>query len=157
MAEVVARSLQHLSDADASAMAAYLKSLPPTPAVPRPEPPTGPAVDQLLAVGKQLYEQHCVDCHRADGKGMPPAYPRLAGNSALTTREPVNAIRIVLNGGFPPGTAGNPRPYSMPPYSHVLDDQQVAAVVSYVRASWGNGNGPVSATTVNRYRSVPLD
>jgi mono/diheme cytochrome c family protein len=157
MAEVVARSLQHLSDGDASAMALYLKSLPATAPPRRPEPLSGPAVEQVLALGKTLYEQHCVDCHRADGKGMPPAYPPLAGNSALTSSEPVNAIRIVLNGGFAPGTAGNPRPYSMPPYGHVLDDQQVAAVVSYVRASWGNGNGAITTATANRYRSVPLD
>jgi mono/diheme cytochrome c family protein len=88
---------------------------------------------------------------------MPPAYPALAGNRVLTMDPAVNAIRIVLHGGFPPGTAGNPRPYGMPPYGHQLDDDQVAAVVSYLRASWGNAAAPVSTVEVNRYRSVPLD
>ena len=69
----------------------------------------------------------------------------------------VNAIRMVLNGGFPPGTAGNPRPYGMPPYGHELDDAQVAAVLTYVRTSWGNAAAPVTAQEVNRWRGAPLD
>ncbi|SFB91524.1 c-type cytochrome [Massilia yuzhufengensis] len=155
MAEVVARSLQHLTGSDVGAMASYLKSLPSTDA---PAPAKGePASDQLLAEGRRLYGSHCIDCHGADGKGKAPAYPPLAGNRAVTLTPAVNAIRMVLNGGFPPGTAGNPRPYGMPPYSHELDDAQVAAVLTYVRASWGNAAAPVSVHDVNRYRSVPLD
>jgi len=155
MAEVVARSLQHLTQADVGAMATYLKSLP---ASDTPAPPKGErASEQLLAQGRRLYESHCVDCHGADGKGKAPAYPPLAGNRAVTLSPAVNAIRMVLNGGFPPGTAGNPRPYGMPPYSHELNDAQVAAVLTYVRASWGNDAPPVGTPDVNRYRSVPLD
>jgi mono/diheme cytochrome c family protein len=71
--------------------------------------------------------------------------------------ESANAIRIVLNGGFAPATAGNPRPYGMPPYGHVLDDEQVASVVTYLRASWGNQAPPVSGAQVNRYRNVPVE
>jgi mono/diheme cytochrome c family protein len=71
--------------------------------------------------------------------------------------EPVNAIRVVLNGGFAPGTAGNPRPFGMPPYGPVLSDAEAAAVVTYVRASWGNAARPVTPLEVNRYRAVPLD
>lgn len=156
MAEVVARSLQHVSEPDVTAMAVYLKSLPATKAEARAEI-KGPQVDQVVAQGKRLYETHCVDCHGADGKGLPPAYPPLAGNRALTMDSAANAIRIVLNGGFAPGTAANPRPYGMPPYSHTMDDEEVAAVVTYLRASWGNRAPPVSATAVNRYRSTPLD
>ena len=88
---------------------------------------------------------------------MPPAYPPLAGNRALTMEQAVNPIRIVLNGGFAPGTAGNPRPYSMPPFGHVLNDTEVAQVVSYLRSAWGNNAPPVSSVDVNRYRAVPLD
>ncbi len=155
MAEVVARSLQHLTHGDVAAMANYLKSLP---GVDAPPPANfAPAGEQLLAEGRRLYSTHCVDCHGADGKGKAPAYPPLAGNRAVTLTPAVNAIRMVLNGGFPPGTRGNPRPYGMPPYSHELDDAQVAAVLTYVRASWGNAAAPVTAPEVNRWRSVPLD
>lgn len=156
MAEVVQQSLQHLSTPDVTAMAVYLKALPEDKAPPV-EMPTGPHVAQVMEQGKKLYENQCIECHGADGKGLPPHYPPLAGNRAITMLESVNAIRIVLNGGFAPGTKGNPRPYGMPPFSHVMDDAEVAAVVSYVRATWGNQAPPVTPSQVNRFRSVPLD
>jgi mono/diheme cytochrome c family protein len=45
----------------------------------------------------------------------------------------------------------------MPPYSQVLSDTEAAAVLSYVRASWGNAAPMVTPAEVNRYRAVPLD
>ncbi|MFC5550410.1 c-type cytochrome [Massilia aerilata] len=159
MAEVVGRSLQHLSEGDIGAMTAYLGSLPAERGAPRPAPLPS---ESLMKLGERIYDRHCVDCHGKDGRGAlgadgAPAYPPLAGNRTLATREPVNAIRIVLNGGFAPSTKGNPRPYGMPPFSQVLDDAEVAAVVSYVRASWGNAARMVTAPEVNGYRAVPLD
>jgi mono/diheme cytochrome c family protein len=156
MAEVVQESLQHLNTQDVTAMAAYLKALPEDKAEP-PEMPAGPQVDAVMAQGKELYKAHCIECHGADGKGLPPHYPPLDGNRAITMAESVNAVRIVLNGGFAPGTRGNPRPYGMPPFSQVMDDHEVAAVVSYLRAAWSNKAPPVTASQVNHYRSVPLD
>ena len=64
---------------------------------------------------------------------MPPHYPPLAGNQSIQMASAVNAIRMVLNGGYPPGTAGNPMPYGMPPFAHLLSDDEVAAVVTYIR------------------------
>lgn len=156
MAEVVQQSLQHLNTEDVTAMAVYLKSLPATPA-PALAMPAGAQVERVLTLGKEVYENNCMECHGADGKGLPPHYPPLDGNRALTMKEAVNPIRIVLNGGFAPATAGNPRPYGMPPYGHVLKDEEVAAVVSYIRASWGNKAPPVGTAEVNRYRNVPVD
>ncbi|NIA57102.1 c-type cytochrome [Massilia sp. TW-1] len=158
MAEVVGRSLQYLTEADAGAMATYLKSLPPEPT---PRRAGTPPPDDVMKAGRTLYAHHCADCHGTDGRGTGvaghPAYPPLAGNGALTMADPVNAIRIVLNGGFPPSTSGNPRPFGMPPHSPVLDDAEVAAVVTYVRNSWGNAAPAVAAPEVNRWRAVPLD
>jgi mono/diheme cytochrome c family protein len=68
----------------------------------------------------------------------------------------VNAIRMVLNGGYPPQTAGNSRPYGMPPFAQIMSDDEIAAVVTYVRVSWGNRGAPVSASEVNALRSAPL-
>jgi mono/diheme cytochrome c family protein len=159
MAEVVGRSLQHLSENDVGAMAVYLKSLP---AEKEERQPAEAPPEDVMKLGGKLYGQHCADCHGKDGRGAAgedggPAYPPLAGNRTLLHAEPVNAIRIVLNGGFAPATSGNPRPYGMPPYSPVLSDTEVAAVVSYVRASWGNGARMTTPAEVNNYRAVPLD
>jgi mono/diheme cytochrome c family protein len=158
MAEVVSGSLQHLSTEDIGAMAVYLKS------IPKSDKATEVATvqvagdtDAVLKQGKKSYEQHCAACHADDGTGAPPVYPSLAGNRALTVQGAVNPIRIVLNGGYPPVTQGNPRPYGMPPFSHVLSDSEVAAVVSYVRASWGNQGAPVSPVAVGRLRGAPLE
>ena len=149
MALVVARSTQHLSDADALAMARFLKALPQrsTPATPSPPPDAA-----TLALGARLYERHCADCHGASGEGSPGAVPALAGNRAVVMDAPDNLLRVVLGGGFGPATAGRPQPHGMPPYATLLSDAEIAAVVSFVRASWGHQAAPVNTLDVNRQR-----
>jgi mono/diheme cytochrome c family protein len=159
MAEVVWHSLQHLSDEDVHSMATYLKSLPQsaTPSHETTPAQRGPENDRILQAGAALYEKHCVECHKANGEGAPPHYPSLAGNRGIALDQVVNPIRLTLYGGYPPSTEGNPHPYGMPPFSAILDDQEIAAVVSYIRNSWGNRGSMVSGDQVNRYRTVPLD
>jgi mono/diheme cytochrome c family protein len=158
MSEVVAGSLQHLSDDDIEAMAVYLKSVPHAKAA---EKHAGVQVSgnakPILEKGARLYEKHCAACHGVDGKGAPPAYPPLAGARSLTTRSSINSIRIVLNGGYPPSTAGNPRPYGMPAFRMLLNEEEVAAVVSYARSAWGNQGGLVSPVDVARFGAPPAD
>jgi mono/diheme cytochrome c family protein len=156
MAEVVSESLQHVSGADIHAMAVYLKSLPGSD-VRTPGVSVRAAGDAgaILRQGAKVYEQNCAECHGADGEGISAAYPRLAGNRAATADTPVNLVRMILNGGYPPSTHGNPRPYGMPPFGPSLSDAEVAAVASYVRASWHNRVGLVSTVDVSRLRGVP--
>ena len=154
MAEVTYNSLQYLTDEDAMAMAVYLKSLAPRdapPAVSSTERLTQPAV---LETGRKIYVQQCVMCHGNEGKGFPPAYPPLAANPSITMATPVNPIRMVLNGGYPPGTRKNPRPHGMPPFLHILSDDEVAAVVTYIRVAWGNAGAPVTPAQVNELRKL---
>lgn len=157
MAEVVRESLQYLNDKDIGAIATYLLD---QPQAHKPErfkglsPSTRRAV-RLVDRGKDIYQQHCADCHGKDGEGKGLAYPPLAANTSLLG-DSVNAVRMVLLGGFQPTTQGNPRPYSMPPFAPGLDDGEVAAVVSYIRQSFGNDADAVSPQTVARYRSTPL-
>ncbi len=158
MAEVVYDSLQYLSDQDIRAMAVYLKTLPERNAPPRPSTNIPRAEGSLLlSLGKAVYDSRCAECHGGNGEGMPPAYPPLAGNQSIQMTSAVNAIRMVLNGGFPPGTAGNPKPYGMPPFAQILSNDEVAAVVTYIRTSWGNQGTPVAAGEANQLRSAPLD
>ena len=149
MAEVVYRSTQHLNDADLRAMAVYLKALPPMAAPARRAEAADPAV---LLQGRHLYELHCVSCHGEQGQGAAGAYPPLAGNRALTMASPANLVRVVVAGGYPPGTAGNPRPYGMPPFGHTLTDAEIAALLSYLRSAWGHAAAPVSPLDVLKLR-----
>lgn len=154
MAEVVYNSLQYLTDADTKAMAVYLKSLPPRDSEP---PPTSQArlVDpSVMETGRKIYARQCAMCHGDEGQGHPPAFPPLAGNQSITMSSPVNSIRMVLNGGYAPGTQKNPRPYGMPPFSHLLDDNEVAAVVTYIRVAWNNTGTPVNPAQANELRKL---
>ena len=158
MAEVVYNSLQYLTDDDIQAMAVYLKSLRQgsPPAAATSSVPTAES-SLLLALGKTIYDDQCAICHGAEGLGKPPHYPPLAGNQSIEMESAVNPIRMVLNGGYPPGTAGNPMPYGMPPFAQSLSDDEVAAVVTYIRTAWGNRGTPFSAREANDLRSAPLD
>jgi mono/diheme cytochrome c family protein len=158
MAEVVYNSLQYLTDDDLRAMAVYLKGIaelspqpPPISTLPRSEG------SLLISLGKTVYDARCATCHGALGEGKPPHWPPLAGNQSIQMESAVNAIRMVLNGGYPPATEENPRPYGMPPFAGLLSDNEVAAVVSYVRTAWGNRGTPVSARDANELRSAPLN
>ena len=151
MAEVVFRSTQYLSDADLAAMAVFLKALPQGARDAGEETPR--VGDDVRAAGEKLYKDHCAGCHGDAGEGAAGAYPALAGNRAVTMAVPANLIRVVLSGGYLPATAGNPRPYGMPPFAHVLDDAAVAAVVSYLRSAWGNRAGAVSQLQVMKSRA----
>lgn len=144
MAEVVYRSTQHLAEADLAAIALYLKQLPADPARP-PAPGGGTRRDAgVMARGAKIYDQHCAYCHGDAGEGAPGAYPALAANRAVNMASPANLVQVLRHGGFLPATEGNPRPYGMPPFGHVLDDDGIAAVLTYIRGSWGNDAEPVS-------------
>ena len=147
MAEVVLGSTQHWNDLDLNAMAVYLKTLRAPIVSPSPAPS-----GQTSARGSKLYEQHCAQCHGADGQGVANAYPALAGNRAVLMPQTANLVQMVLNGGYAPATQGNPRPFGMPPYVLVLSDRDVAEVLTHIRSSWGNQAASLSAFDVNRLR-----
>ncbi|HEY3046408.1 MAG TPA: cytochrome c [Polaromonas sp.] len=148
MAEVVLRSTQYLNDDDLGAMAQFLKELPAA------TPASSAATPAFSSVkGAKLYELHCAQCHGDKGQGVPNAYPALAGNRAVTMQSTVNLVQIVLNGGYAPATQGNPRPYGMPPFVLVLNESDIAAVLTHIRGSWGNQASEVTPLEVSRMRA----
>jgi mono/diheme cytochrome c family protein len=151
MAAVVQNSLQYLSVDDIRAIAVYLKSLG------QEDAAVDQKAEEQYTTGAKIYDTHCKACHRSNGEGRPPDYPPLAKNQSITMKSTMNPIRMVLNGGFPPGTESNPRPYGMPQFSHLLSDQEVAAVVTYIRQSWGNRASAVPAWDVAAARGMPSD
>lgn len=150
MAEVVQGSTQHLTEADALAIGTYLKSLPAA----SPAPRAGATAPGAMELGGKLYGQHCAQCHQASGEGSGEAWPPLAGNPTVTAPSAANAIRMVLEGGFAPATASNPRPHGMPPFGQILNDNDTALLVSYIRNSWGNAAGGVTPLEVKRAREA---
>lgn len=155
MAEVVYDSLQHWQAEDLAAMAEYLRALPdraPVRSARAPLDESGAAFQR----GAKTYAEHCADCHGERGEGRGLEAPALAGNRAVTLEPAVNPIRVLLYGGYAPGTAGNPRPYGMPPFHAALTDAQAAELLSFIRASWGNDASPVREHEVARQRTGPL-
>jgi mono/diheme cytochrome c family protein len=162
MAEVVAGSTQFWTDADLQATAAYLQSLPQVELKKSAKSTTSDKLKPALAKpvlfdkGAELFTQHCATCHGEQGQGMRVegnvALPALTSNRAITLSNSTNLVRILLAGGYAPSTAGNPRPFGMPPFAHVLSDEDIAAVTTYIRNAWGNQADSVTAADVVRQR-----
>jgi mono/diheme cytochrome c family protein len=125
-----------------------------TPAdIPASEAANGVLASQ--AQGQALYAR-CAVCHQQNGEGISGAFPPLA-NSEWVIASPVVPIRIVLHGMEGPiEVRGVSYSGVMMPYGtgQEMDDEEVAAVVSYIRSSWGNKASAVSAADVARERAL---
>ena len=89
-----------------------------------------------LVLGKRNYEQVCITCHQATGKGVEGVYPPLAGSEWVSGSEQ-RIVRIVLHGlRGPIKVKGQPFELDMPALG-VLDDDQIATVLTYIRAVEG--------------------
>lgn len=158
MAEVIHHSTQHFTDADLTAVASYLKSLPagkddlPMPAQPRPGAVPAAPGNLFTSRGGLGYSQFCVDCHRQDGAGVKDVFPALAGNPSVRSANPATLLHIVLTGWKTPQTAAHPRVYTMPGFAR-LSDGEIAEILSFVRSSWGNNAGPIAPSEVKRVRA----
>ena len=87
----------------------------------------------LMEKGKGLYNTKCASCHQVNGEGLAPAFPPLK-NSPMMSGPVGPHLDIVLNGK--PGSA-------MPPWRGLLNDLEIAAIVTYERNAWGNDTGDV--------------
>jgi mono/diheme cytochrome c family protein len=112
-----------------------------------------PSDDPVMAAGGAIYRDQCSACHGLDGRGVPLLFPSLADSSMARSDDPTTLIRIVLRGARSVATAAEPTAPGMPSYGWQLDDGQVAAVLTYVRNTWGAAASAVSAQVVGRARS----
>ena len=92
--------------------------------------------------GKTLFAKNCAACHQSTGKGIPGAFPALAGN-AFVQGAPGDVATVLLKGRG-----------GMPDFSGSLDDGEIARVLSYVRSSWGNSAAPVTEQDVGSTRAA---
>lgn len=102
--------------------------------------------EKRFAAGQQLYGSVCAGCHQPDGLGKEKIAPALV-QSQLATSNPAIAIRVLLAGKE--GTIG-----LMPPLAATLTDEQIAALLTYVRREWGNAASPVSPAEVKEVRGM---
>lgn len=104
--------------------------------------------------GPQVYGRTCITCHQANGRGTPGVFPPLAG-SPFATGGKARLIRLVLNGMTGPLTVEGTR-YNgvMPPWKGQLTDAEVAAVLTYVRSSFGNTADAVTEAEVGEQRAA---
>jgi len=149
MAEAVSLSTSHMTDEDTRAIAAYLKSLPGKASIETPLP----ANSATMSAGNAIYRDQCSACHGIEGKGVARLFPSVAGSSMVRSNDPTTAIRIVLRGARSVGTRAEPTAPGMPSYGWQLDDGQVAAVLNYIRNSWGGAAPAIDAKDVSRVRS----
>jgi len=147
MTDVVVNSTRHLDDADAHAIARYLKELPAA-----AESNGSVASKEQLAAGEITYTVHCGTCHLPTGLGDEVMGVTLAGNAIVQAAEPSSLINVVLYGPRlppPPFISARTR---MKPFGKRLSDEDIANLATYVRASFGNQAGRVSADDVKRQR-----
>lgn len=104
--------------------------------------------------GERVYGTVCVTCHQADGAGIAPAFPPLAG-SAVATGDAEVPIKIVLSGLTGEMTRGGTTFNGMmTPWASALSDAEIAAVLTYVRSNFGNSADAVTEAQVAGVRAA---
>jgi len=94
------------------------------------------------AEGKALFLKNCAACHQASGKGIPGAFPALAGNSFVQGKGAEVATVLLKGRG------------GMPDFSDSLSDREIATILSFVRSNWGNRATPLSESEVLALRDA---
>jgi mono/diheme cytochrome c family protein len=113
-------------------------------------PTSGPGL-----VGAKTYAQNCSICHQPTGMGVPGQFPPLAGSEWVLEEGPNRIIKLILNGVQGPITVnGQPFNNAMPPWRDIMTDDQIAAVATYIRSTWGNKAPPVKPEEVKAQRDA---
>ena len=119
------------------------------------QPMPGP---DLFLRGRKVYDEiaKCVLCHLPTGRGSSIQFPPLAGSEWVLAKEPGRLIRIVLHGlqGPVPVNGQQFESSGMPPWKDTLNDEEIAAVITFIRTNpeWGNNASPVTPEQVKAIR-----
>lgn len=117
------------------------------PAIKKDKPAAADSDSAGLPDGVTLYSSTCAACHQADGKGLPGAFPSLAGSSIVNDANPELLIRIILQ-----GYDARPEYGVMAPFADMLSDAEIAAIATHERSSWGNKAQAVTPEEVKKVR-----
>jgi glucose/arabinose dehydrogenase/mono/diheme cytochrome c family protein len=109
--------------------------------------------------GREIYhrEAHCVTCHQEDGKGLPAAgFPPITGTK-WATQDPERLIKLSLKGLMGEiEVNGKKFNGAMTPFEGILNDEELAAVLTYVRKSFGNNASAIKADQVKKVRAAEI-
>jgi mono/diheme cytochrome c family protein len=148
MGEVVTLSTAFTTDPDLNAIATYLKSLPGKTNAGSPLPASDPA----MIAGAAIYRDQCSACHGLDGKGVAELFPSVADSPMVRSDDPTTSIRIVLRGARSVDTQSAPTAPGMPSYGRQLDNNEIAAVLTYIRNAWDKPAPAVKGADVAKVR-----
>jgi mono/diheme cytochrome c family protein len=153
MSETLNLSTSKMSDADLKAIAVYLKDQPQKQQTASADPPDQAA----MKIGAHIYADECSACHGPDGKGTPGLFPSLNGSPVVQQTDPTTLLHVVLRGALSVGTKLAPTGPAMPQFGWILNDDQIAGLLTYIRNAWGNEAPPVSASKVGETRQMLVE
>jgi mono/diheme cytochrome c family protein len=153
MALVVANSTSQLADADLRSIAVYLKDI----AAPAQAPAPLDKTSAVMRSGKALYSANCSACHTSTGEGVAGLAPTLANSPIVQSASTDTLLDVVLNGAQAVATDAAPTAPGMPAFGWQLSDEQIAALLTYVRNDWGNAGSAVAASDVHSIRAHHAD
>ncbi len=114
------------------------------------------ATTQKGASGEQLYTSLCVACHQASGHGLPGVFPPLATSEWVTGAPELPAKILLLGLTGTVHVQGTAYTGQMPSF-HQHSDEEIAALLTYIRSSWGNGAVAVTPELVKQTRESLKD
>jgi mono/diheme cytochrome c family protein len=117
-----------------------------------------PGEVDMAVLGKRTFMTMCTPCHQETGLGLPNQFPPLAGSDWVNAAGHARLVRIVLDGFTGPVEVnGKSFNNTMVPWRGTMSDEQIAAVLSYVRQAWGNKGAPVGVDNVKALREKTKD
>lgn len=120
-------------------------------------PAQAAASGAAVADGAALYSTHCAACHQASGAGLPGVFPPLAGSEWVLGNEDT-LVQVMLHGvSGQIEVAGQTYQGSMPAFGERFSDEEIAALASHLRSSWGNAAPAVSAAAATAARTRTAD
>lgn len=111
--------------------------------------PTGATVRE----GQTLYATYCAACHQANGEGMTGVFPPLKGSAVVNRADATKHIDIVIGGLQGARVSGVTYTNPMPAFAATLSDEDIAAIIDYERAAWGNHGSLVGTAQVASERA----
>ena len=165
MADVISHSLRFLSNDDLSALATYIKSVPPQKTASQnrsgygdnvqsdiTQAVRGMAIDDSAPSGAVLFNGNCASCHGTKGQGIGENryYPSLSNNSVVGADKANNLVQVILHGID--RTNGKGEHIVMPGFGDELTDSQIATLTNYLRTNFGTNPAPVDAAQVKALR-----